>query len=359
MLTLRPATWADGDAILRLNERNGVDLLSASERQERWSTYPFEDRFGDIPIGWVLETESGQIVGAVDNVHLLYEIDGRPIRAAAAANWAVDTEYRADSLRLMTTFFRQKEVDLCLGVSASPVASKIFTAMKIARLPIPDYGSPCFWPMRRRAFARAALARRKMPAAGLLAVPAGVALLAKDIWSGSGRGRTRFKLRRMENFDPRFDGLLTKIRTGPGRLRAVRDCRVLDWRFGKQLRARRATIVACENGGTLAGYAVLLRREGEGAELNLYDVADLQAYGDNPEIVRDLLLGAIRLAREDGVDAVKYMTGTPDRRAVVMALRPYTYQLPFWQQYYRAPEPDLASALEKPDAWDFSLFDTF
>lgn len=358
MVTLRPATYTDGDAIRELNVRNGVDLIGAAERQERWESYPFADRFRDVPIGWVLEADGGAVVGAVDNVHMLYEMDGRPLRGTLAANWAVDPAYRADSLRLMTTFFRQTQVDLCLGVSASPVASRIFTAMKIPRLPIPDYGTPCFWPVRRRNFAKAALLRRKAPAAELMAMPAAMALLAKDMVTRSGRGRQQFSTRRAAGFDERFDALLKEIRTGAGRLRAVRDCGVLQWRFGKALRAG-GTIVVCQDGGRLAGYAVLLRRQGPGLEMDLYDTADIQARGDDPRIIRDLLLGAIRLAREDGADAVKIMTGTPERRSAVNELKPYTYQLSFWQQYYRAASPQLAPALDRPEAWDFSLFDTF
>jgi hypothetical protein len=92
--------------------------------------------------------------------------------------------------------------------------------------------------------------------------------------------------------------------------------------------------------------------------MSLFEVADLQAAGDTQSTIRDLLLGSVKVAREEGADAVKFATGTPSKRAPVDALRPYSYRLPFWQQYFKASN-ELAAALSTPEAWDFSRFDIF
>lgn len=125
-----------------------------------------------------------------------------------------------------------------------------------------------------------------------------------------------------------------------------------------ELRGGRVAIVAAERGATLLGYVVLVRREGSELGMALHDVADLQAERDDPSTIRDLLLGSIQIAREEGADAVKFMSGTPAKRAPADALLPYTYRLPFWQQYFKA-SPELAAELSTADAWDFSRFDTF
>jgi hypothetical protein len=134
---------------------------------------------------------------------------------------------------------------------------------------------------------------------------------------------------------------------------------VLAWRFGAELRAGRALILAAESKGKLAGYLVMVRRAGTELAMNLYDVADLQVVGDSPAVTRDILLSAIRKADEMGADAVKFSTGTPAKRAVVDALRPYSYQLPLWQLYFKTTSPALATELASADQWDFSLFETF
>ena len=93
--------------------------------------------------------------------------------------------------------------------------------------------------------------------------------------------------------------------------------------------------------------------------MQLYDVADIQSLADDPAILTDLLLASVKAAHEDGMDAVKFMSGTPAKRLPAVKLRPYTYHLPFWQQYFVPGSPELAAALSTADAWDFSFFDSF
>ena len=282
---------------------------------------------------------------------------GRLIKGAVAAGWIVDPAHRGKSLPLLTAFLRQKGIDLCLVDSAAPGTAQILTAMKIQRIPLPDYGTPCFWATRPRGFAEAALARRSIPAAGLLAWPAGVALQARDILRRSGRGRIGSTLRRISEFDDRFDALWERISTASTRLRAIRTRAVLAWRFRTELAAGRVAILVAEREGKSAGYAVLVRRGGSG--MDLYDVADLQAVDDDPPVVKDLLLGSIGIARDEGADAVKFMTGIRQKRSAAEELRPYTYVAPHWQLYYRPATAELGSLLAGGEAWDISWFDTF
>jgi len=355
MLRIRTASLEDADKIIQLQNRNGLGIPDTAAWRSQWEAALFAAEFRDVPIGWVLETEDGSVVGNLDNVHTLYELGGKKLKGVVAAGWAVDQEHRGKSLQLMTTFLRQKGVDLCLVVSASPTTARVLTSMKIPRIPIPNYATPCFWALHPRAFAKAALARKSIPGAAIWAWPAGLALLARDIYRG--RERESSPVRRLTEFDDRFDGLWQRINAGPTRLRAIRTKAALEWRFRSELRDGRGMIAAAEKAGTLLGYAVVLRRGGAELGMELCDIADIQAAEDDPATLRDLLLGSIRIAREEGVDAVKFMSGTPAKRAPADALRPYTYRLPFWQLYFKA-SPDLGAELSTADAWDFSLFDS-
>ncbi len=359
VVRVRPVERKDTGAIVGVLSRNGMGDLDPATWREAWEGYPFAEEFRDIPTGWVLETEGGAVVGNLNNVHMLYEMGGRRLRGVVAAGWAVDSAYRGKSLRLMTTFFKQPGVDIYLNVSASPATAQVLTGMKIPRIPIPDYGTPCLWAIRPRAFARAALSRRSTPGAAALAWPASFLLLVHDTIRRSGRGRLSSPVRRVDRFDDRIDALSRKINADLPRLRAVRTKAVLEWRFRAELRERRIAIAAAERGGTLLGYAVLIRRAGSELEMEMYDVADLQVAGDDPAIMRDLLLGSLQIAREDGVDALKFLTGMPARRLAAEQLRPWTYRLPFWQQYFKTSAPEVSAALSTADAWDFSVFDTF
>lgn len=360
MVLVRPAEWNDAEAISKVVNRNGLGTLDPKVWRDGRETYPFANEFQDIPIGWVLVID-GAVAGYLDNVPMLYELNGGRLRGAIAARWAVDIEHRGQSLRLMTTFLKQKGVDLWLNVSASPTTARLMTGMKVPRIPIPDYGTPCFWALRPRAFARAALSRRSMPGAAGLAWPAGLVLLGWDVVRRSGRGRISSPVHRLAGFDDRFDSLWQRLSAAPPRLRAVRSRAVLDWRFRAELREGRVAIIATERGGTLSGYAVLVRRLISEMEMDmeLYDIADIQAVGDDPVTFRDLLLASIQTAREEGADAIKFMSGTPAKRLPASKLRPHTYSLPFWQQYFKAASPEIGVELSTADAWDFSLFDTF
>ncbi len=355
---VRIASFADIPAIREVQKRNSIGDLDPEAWRSRWEAYPFEDEFRGIPIGWVLETDQGSVVGVLENVHIAYELGGKRLKGVVASAWAVDPEYRSKSLQLMTTFLRQPGVDLALNLSASATTSRVLSSMKVARIPIPDYATPCFWAVRHRAFARASLKRKSVPGADLLAWPAGVALRVRDLYC---RGPMHLPLgvRRVQEFDTRIDGLCQRIRADQTRLRAVRNKAVLEWRFRTELRRGSAAVVIAEEGPTLRGYAVMVRREGPDLGMALFDVADLQAAEDDPATIRNLLLGCIYAGREEGADAIKFVTGTPAKRAPAVALQPYTYQMSLWQLYYKTSVPQLSAELSTADNWDISLFDTY
>jgi hypothetical protein len=356
---LRTATVDDTEAIGQLHERNGLGPMDPAVWRSLWEGSPFAAEYRDIAIGWVLETGDGSVVGALGNVHMLYDLDGSALKGAIATAWAVDRDYRGRSLQLMTAFLKQTNVDLWLDGSASVAASRVLTAMKLSRIPLPGYDVPCFWAARPRGFAKAALTRKSVPCAGVLAWPAGIVLGARDVIRRSGQRRMASRVNRIDSFDDRFDSFWLRLRESPSRLRAVRTRAALEWRFGAQLRAAQARIIVARDGASLSGYAVLLHRHSPELGMELYDIADLQALRDDTAITRDLLLASIGLAREEKADAVKIVTGTPFRRLAVDELKPYTYRLPFWQLFYKVESAELRSALATADAWDFSLFDTF
>jgi hypothetical protein len=356
-LRIRPAVFADAEAINRVHQRNGMERFDTAAWRFCWEAYPFAQEFADVPIGWVLETDNGGVVGTIANVHMLYEMDGRRFKAAIAASWAVDATYRSQALRLNAMFFKQAGIDLWLNGSASPTTCQILTILRIPRIPIPKYNIPCFWAADHTGFARAVLRRRGLSAI-VPAFPVAMVLLARDILRRSGRGTLSNTVRPLNAFDDRFDSLWQAVRIGPSRLRAVRTRAVLEWKFSHALDVGRARILTAESAGKLVGYIILVRRQGSELGMELYDVADMQAAGDDPIVFKDLLLGAVQLARKEGMDAVKFTTGTPAKRAPADALRPYTYELSFWQLYYKA-SPQLSTALGSAEAWDFSLFDTY
>src|SRR5579884_4015271 len=111
MMQSRPATLGDGEAIIRLHDRNGLSGMDVPTWRAIWEAYPFAGEFPDTPIGWVLE-EDGAVVGSLGNVPMLYDLAGRQLKTAIAASWVVDAPYRGTSLQLLNNFYKQKGIDL-------------------------------------------------------------------------------------------------------------------------------------------------------------------------------------------------------------------------------------------------------
>jgi hypothetical protein len=352
-------TLDDAQAVCALNRRVGLGDAPVAEWRRRWEAYPLSSEFQDIPVGWVLADDDGSIKGAFANVHLLYELAGRRLRACIGCEWGVESEARGLSLQLLDRFLRQPGADICIVGSASPVTSEILTRLKVARIPAPGYDDPLLWAVRPRVFAAAALRRKQIQGAGLLAWPAGVAIGLADLVNGSGRGRVSSTVRQMQAFDERFDSFWERLRRGSTRLRAVRSRAVLAWRFQSAMAKGEASVLVSEREGNLVGYAVLVHRDSPELGMKTFDVADLQSLENDTMILQDLLLSSIRVAREGGAGMLKLLTGDATKRLAAVSLKPHSYHVPLWQMYFKSTNPQIAQQLSLPDLWDFCPFDSY
>lgn len=351
-----PVTLDDAEVIFAIQARNGLSALPPTGWRQFWTSCPFQGQFADVPLGWLLKAGQ-QPVGVLGNVHMLYDFDGSPVKAGITTGWAVDPGYRNGSIRLLNAYFRQKRLDLWLVDSAAPNTSRLLALLKMQRIPAFDYDAPLLWPIRTRAFALAGLRRRGVPAAELLSFPLGAALQAAG-WFRFRNNAYPKQVHRVESFDNRFDSLWNRIRTAKVRLRAVRTSSILKWRFQFEL-ADGSAIILVHGTNELQGYAVLLRNFRKHLRLTVLDVADLQAVDDHPDVLRDLLIAAMDVGREVGAEALKFAGGQGSKRTVALSLRPYSYRIDCWQLFFKTSQVDLSAALESPDSWDISFFETF
>lgn len=356
MITVRPTTIADAEDLYAFQVRHGLPALPPATWRQFWLSCPFRNQFEDIPLGWMLEVDQ-QVVGVIGNVHMLYELDGQQLRAGIPPGWLVDPAHRNGSLQLLNAYFQQKGLDLWLIDSANATTAKILTALKMERIPAPDYDAPLLWPVRARSFASAGLRHRGVPAAQLLGLPVGVALGAAG-WFKYRNYRYPKPVHRVEFFDERFDSLWHRIRSASVRLRAVRTSSILQWRFQHEIADGSAAILV-HGAEELQGYAVLVRNFRVHLGLTVCDVMDLQAVDDDPNVLKDLLLAAMHVAREMGAEALKFAGGDGAKRTVALSLRPYSYRIDCWQLYYKTSRSDLSAALGSPELWDISPFETF
>src|ERR1035438_1654042 len=357
---VRPATVEDAKGIAAVRARNGMPSFDIEDWRQSWESHPFRDEFAETPFGWVLENGREGIVGTLSNIPMMYDLDGKPVRASASGAWAVDSPHRRSSLLLMSALLRQKGVDLHIIGSANTVASPIMTGLKLPRIPAPDFNVSLLWVTGYRGFATSVLRKKNIPAASWLGMPAGAALGAYDCLKGR-VGRRRVEERQYDSFTEDFDIFWNELRRRPaGRLRAARTSAALRWRFRQSLRTGKLAILGLtDSQGALSGYCIALEQQREHIGLKQYLVADLQSLDDAPGTLLELLEAAIDLSRRRGIHLVEWQGGNRAKRYVALSLRPRPYLYPSWPAFYRLFRADLGAALENEATWDLLPIDVY
>lgn len=353
-MRLREVRFDDYAGTAAVLLRNGLRRPTPEQWAYLWTTNPNREQLAGMPLGWVLEHDTHGLVGAFRNIPFLYEWNGRPVRVAVASAWAVDAAHRHQSLRLAMEYFKQPHVDVLLNTTAvAETSGKAFLKFRAERVPQPTYTTRLLWITGYVGFAANLLRARRIPAASILQYPAASAIKLADVGRRRRPRRHAEQVTCVDAFDARFDRFWTVLRQWPHRLRAVRDSVTLAWRFA--LERHRPTIVVLERGGSLAGYAVLVRRDQ--GDLRRLEVADLQAIDDEPASVRAIMDGALRAAGRLGIHLVALSGHGSAKRRALCALKPHVKVMPGWPLYYKAVDRTLEEPLRSPDAWDLSLYD--
>jgi hypothetical protein len=344
---LRQDDYAEVVAVLG---RNGLRKPTAQQWEFLWTATPHRAQLADIPAGWVLLDDGGGAVGTFRNLPFLYEWNQRPVRVVVASAWAVDPTQRHRSLMLATEYFKQTHADLLLNTTAvAETSGKAFLAFRAERVPQPNYTTRLLWITGYGGFTANIVRERGLPSP--LRFPATAAAWLADAPRRLRRGADR--VRSLDQFDARFDRFWARLRERHDRLQAVRDAATLTWRFG--LERERPLIAALERDGQLAGYVVAVRRDQ--GDLRRFEVIDLQALDDDPDIVRETMNGLLRLAHEQGVHLVALTGHNESKRDALLALRPHLKETPGWPLYYKAADAALTVPLRSSGAWDISLYD--
>ena len=160
-------------------EAHGLQSPTKEWWDHLWGQNPaYHDEW---PPGWVIETAEGRIAGFLGNVPLTYVFKGRLLRAAASSAWVVDRDFRSYSLALLGKFTGQGGADLLLNTTANDAASRVFSAMRIKKVPIAHYDSSLFWVTAPRGFVRSLLRKKAIPGAALLSVPLALGPALKNL----------------------------------------------------------------------------------------------------------------------------------------------------------------------------------
>ena len=361
---LRELSLEDYPHVSALESQYGLGLKTYDQWSHIWVNNPaYQELRKNWPIGWVLENENKQIVGAHENIPLLYEFKKKRIIAAAGRGLVVDSRYRGYALWLLMTLFEQKNAEMCFDTTANYETAQDDKAVGALPVPVGAWDRNVFWITNYHGSLSIWLKRQMPKGIWRLVEPLSYALtpalFLKDMLA-------RTALRRLSSglavecctaFDDRFDNFWEDLRKeNADLLLAVRSREVLQWHFAYALLQKRLWIWTINQGSRMAAYAIFLKTDNAKSGITRVSLVDFQALGGNAALLLPMLSAALEKCRREGVHVLENV-GFSFEKSGINNLAPYRRSECYWTHFYKARDRDLAEILSKPGAWAPSLYD--
>jgi hypothetical protein len=358
----REAQFTDFEAVAGLQQRWGLPKNSAENWYRIWrDNAAFDLAKSPLSIGSVLETEKN-LVGYQGSIPLLYHYGDRRLLAATGTGLVVEPAYRARTIGLMASFYRQKNIDLFLMTTAVEAVGRLSRALRAEALPQRDYDTVLFWVLNPRDFANAVVEKfgADGPIGNLAAFLGSLAVRSEMTARRRGPRRIRRKFQVTEipvhEIGDDFAALWqTKLAERP-RLLADRTPASLRWHFIVPESQRKTMVLCCRMRGHLAGYAVV-QNAIDDTGLHRCALVDLLVEADDSEVTENLLAAAYAYARTSGGHVFEVLGFPGNVRRILRRWRPYSRKYPACPFYYKAADRTLQAILSDQGNWYATPFD--
>jgi len=359
----REVRFSDFEGVAALKERGGLRSDNWENWCRLWQQNPaMAVAKSKLSMGWVLETSRG-IVGYQGSVPLLYRFGGRTLVAATGTSLVVEPSYRACTIGLLASFYRQPGVELFLITTAMPSVGEVSKALRARALPQRDYDSVLFWVLNKHQFAKAVATKLGLRG-GIAAVGAAVGAFTLRMDTCIHRRRPKdithkFAITEIQVNDigEEFQALWQRKITETPRLMADRSPSSLRWHFTIPRSSSTAVVLCCHRFNRLIGYAIVQRSIDRRTGLRKCLLADLLVEQDDFSVTLGLLESAYTNAVTSG-DEVFEVLGLPRNiRQILMLWHPYLRAYPAPSFFYKVTDQGLAQRLSDENAWYASPFD--
>jgi hypothetical protein len=358
--SIRQASFNDYERIATLETAVGLIPRSRERWLHLWRNNPAYQLIPDWPIGWVLEDRGGRIVGSIGNIPSLYHLNGRKYLGAVFVGWAVDPQYRAHSLMLVTHKLQHPKVDLELVTTAGPMPQAVFTRLGWSRVPVGRWDQAAFW-ITNYAGALEVYLEGKMP--GFVSKAVGSLLRGPLILTESLTVRKRdfkvgYGLEWRTGFDETFDRFWTELlESRPALFLNSRARETMRWHFQHSLERNDAWILTACDGPRLVGYAILHRKDARSMDLTRMMLADFQTLGRDAGLSSAMISCALDRCRRERIHVLENL-GCWIEELQPVVNRPSNYHpLESWCYLYKPINQELTQALQIAASWYPTLYD--
>jgi hypothetical protein len=352
----REVRFSDFENVARLKERGGLPKDNRENWCRLWQQNPaMAVAKSQLSMGWVLEAAQG-IVGYQGSIPLLYQFGGRTLVAAVGTGLVIEPAYRARCIGLLSSFYRQRGVDLFLMMLAIASVAKLSKALHAKALPPRDFDKRLFWVLDVHQFAKALAAKLGL-GRGMLAVGTflGSPVLRADTLRRGPRGHltNNFCITEIEVKDigDEFQGLWQRKLTEMPRLMADRSPASLKWHFTIPGSSSTADVLCCHRFERLVGYAIVQHTIDRETGMRRATLADILVEQDDSSVTEALLEAAYSNAIVSG-DHCFEVVGLPRNiRQILMRWNPYVTTYPTDPLIYKTADQALDRTLGDENAW--------
>ena len=361
-LTLREVEFEDYSEFEELKKRVGLSSDSREYWDNLWSNPTFKEEGIDPPHGWFL-LDGEKTVGHIGNMPHVFYLDEERHVATTSTAMGVDSKYRAYSILLADTFFKQKNVDLFITTGIESVC-KLFEFLKGKKIPQHDYNQVLYWILNPTQFIEAGLKRKGQSSYPILL---GGKILGLPVFFFEQLYR-KFSIDNQDKFhmteiDPleisyEFEILWERKKIERNRIQFSRNSALLRWHYNPPAKTFKTKIICCHDNSRLIGYAVLRSEFEPSIGLLRSKIVDLIAEKDDPKIIDHLFRGCYKYARESGCGVIEVIGFPRVIRDCLDKYKPYKRYLPSFPYICRIANKQLTDILKDEKRWYSSLYET-
>jgi len=354
-MKIRIAKFDDLKKIKELCIRNNLKVEKIYK--EVWQNFPNFNEFENVPIGWVIENNEGNIVGVILNLFMNYRLNDKSYKASVVSTWAVDDNYRSDSMNLIFKWIYQKNVDLLVDNRRTERSAKILKSFKFKNVPTKDYEKIIYWVLDYPNFIKSAVKKKlKIKIGPISIIPAAILKFYDFAMNRNKNFNLNKKTLEVKSFDKKFDLFWDKLPKN-NKFMAERDIASLEWHFARGIKEKRISVLTLFNENNLIGYIVVMRSDNKKIGLKRMKIVDIQTLSNVQENTNDLIGNAIVYARKEGIHILELMGFGKNIREQALKTNPYMRTLSSSPFFYKIISDKLKNVFSEDVEWDASLFD--